>query len=231
MSQYFVAVRDECHGPFSLEQLAAMAVPLTPETLVWHRGMPNWAAASSVDELADVLRTPADEPPPYVPPREGTTAGHALGQSAVARWIIVYAVAMKPLIWLLQRLANLVELFIDRNQPNFNTTVLVFLVWALATIAVAALVVAGGMRASARPQHRPRLLRVALGVSIGLSLLMALAGVFMLGAASTNQATANAAPSNAFGDAVSYAAVLVWLAGLVAECVAWVKLGRTSVAS
>jgi membrane protease subunit (stomatin/prohibitin family) len=57
-------------GPFNLAQLQGMvaAGQLQATTLVWTQGMPGWAAASSVAQLAGLFATPPPMPPPPVPP-------------------------------------------------------------------------------------------------------------------------------------------------------------------
>jgi membrane protease subunit (stomatin/prohibitin family) len=57
-------------GPFNPAQLQAMVGTgqLQAATLVWTQGMPGWAAASSVAQLAALFATPPPMPPPPVPP-------------------------------------------------------------------------------------------------------------------------------------------------------------------
>ena len=56
---YFVALDGKQAGPFDLGALQAKAAEgsLRRETLVWKQGMPAWAAAGTVAELAHVLAT------------------------------------------------------------------------------------------------------------------------------------------------------------------------------
>lgn len=60
MSEYFIILNGSQAGPFSKDQLLAQG--LTPETLVWTRGLPDWVPASTVADLDDLLR-----PQPYNP--------------------------------------------------------------------------------------------------------------------------------------------------------------------
>ncbi|MGI9304879.1 MAG: SPFH domain-containing protein [Gammaproteobacteria bacterium] len=63
--RYFVAVEGRQTGPFGVDEIKqkAIAGEITRETLVWRRGMSNWAAAAKVQQLAEVL----DGIPPPVP--------------------------------------------------------------------------------------------------------------------------------------------------------------------
>lgn len=52
--RYWIIVDDRHAGPFSAQQL--LDTGLTPDTLVWTEGMPDWTRAANVAELADGLR-------------------------------------------------------------------------------------------------------------------------------------------------------------------------------
>ncbi|MEV4175131.1 SPFH domain-containing protein [Nonomuraea sp. NPDC049709] len=60
--RWFLGVDGERRGPFEEAELPAAG--LTPDTLVWRAGMPQWAPARDVPELAALLR---DTPPPLPP--------------------------------------------------------------------------------------------------------------------------------------------------------------------
>lgn len=75
MSEYYIILNGSQAGPFSKDQLLAQG--LTGETLVWTRGFPDWVAASTVEDLSDLLN-----PRPYnpygdssVPPVSGILPG------------------------------------------------------------------------------------------------------------------------------------------------------------
>lgn len=53
------------YGPVSFEEL--MAAGPTPETMVWHEGMPDWAPASQVPEIMQALAPAAPVVPPAPP--------------------------------------------------------------------------------------------------------------------------------------------------------------------
>ncbi len=53
MTYYFVQ-NNERKGPYELEELKAMGV-ITPDTLVWTNGMPDWAKASEVADMHGIL--------------------------------------------------------------------------------------------------------------------------------------------------------------------------------
>lgn len=63
---YFVAVGGQRTGPFDIQALASQALSgsLTPQTLVWTQGMPQWTPAGQVPALAQIL---ASTPPPLPP--------------------------------------------------------------------------------------------------------------------------------------------------------------------
>jgi len=61
--QYFVVKDGQSDGPHSLDDLNRMASQqlLTPNTMVWKKGMAAWVAAESVDEVAGLFK---NMPPP-----------------------------------------------------------------------------------------------------------------------------------------------------------------------
>ena len=52
--KYWIIIDDRHAGPFSAQQL--LDTGLTPDTLVWTEGMPDWTRAANVAELAEGLR-------------------------------------------------------------------------------------------------------------------------------------------------------------------------------
>lgn len=62
-ARYYVALDGKQHGPFNMEKLQEMVYnnSLAKDTMVWKQGMDNWAAASSVSELAQLF---TNTPPP-----------------------------------------------------------------------------------------------------------------------------------------------------------------------
>ena len=64
--QYTVAINGQQYGPYNLQQMQQMVQSgqINASTLVWAPGMPQWAAASSVPELAQLfVATPPPLPP------------------------------------------------------------------------------------------------------------------------------------------------------------------------
>lgn len=67
MTQYFYSEGAERRGPVPLSDLRAAGI--TPATLVWYEGLPDWKPASDFPELSDLfLVRPATDPPPSTPP-------------------------------------------------------------------------------------------------------------------------------------------------------------------
>ncbi len=66
----YVAVNGQQTGPFTLQQLQQMAAAgqFTAQSLVWKQGMPQWAAASTLPELASLFAPPVPPIPGSVPP-------------------------------------------------------------------------------------------------------------------------------------------------------------------
>ena len=67
--QYMVAINGQQYGPYNMQQMQQMAQSgqINAQTLVWTQGMPQWAAAGSVAELAQLfMATPPPMPP--IPP-------------------------------------------------------------------------------------------------------------------------------------------------------------------
>lgn len=52
-TEYFIVIDGQQHGPLDLETLRSKHI--SPDTLVWHTGMPDWAKASDIPELAVVF--------------------------------------------------------------------------------------------------------------------------------------------------------------------------------
>lgn len=67
--QYYIVVNGAQAGPFTKQALALQ--PITPSTLVWTAGLPEWVKISTLPELADLL-APAPQaapaPQPYQQP-------------------------------------------------------------------------------------------------------------------------------------------------------------------
>ena len=71
--QYTVAINGQQYGPYNVQQMQQMAQSgqINASTLVWAPGMPQWATAGSVPELAQLfMATPP--PMPSVPPMPPT---------------------------------------------------------------------------------------------------------------------------------------------------------------
>lgn len=68
-TQYMVAINGQQYGPYNMQQMAQMAQSgqINSQTLVWTQGMPQWAVAGSVPELA-ILFMATPPPMPPVPP-------------------------------------------------------------------------------------------------------------------------------------------------------------------
>ena len=70
--QYMLAVNGQQYGPYNMQQMQQMAQSgqINGQTLVWAQGMPQWVAAASVPELAQLfMATPPSTPPmPPTPP-------------------------------------------------------------------------------------------------------------------------------------------------------------------
>jgi hypothetical protein len=68
-TSYMLAVNGQQYGPYNMQQLQQMAQSgqINSSTLVWAPGMPQWASAGSVPELANLFM-PTPSPVPPVPP-------------------------------------------------------------------------------------------------------------------------------------------------------------------
>ena len=73
MADWHVSINNQAAGPYSQEQVRDMLLSgrLSPASLVWTAGMPQWAAAHTVPQLA-VMPPPISSAPPMplvgVPP-------------------------------------------------------------------------------------------------------------------------------------------------------------------
>lgn len=68
-NQYHVAVNGQQYGPYDVPtmQQMAQAGQINGQSLVWTQGMPGWAAAQTVPELAAIFAPPAGSMPPPIP--------------------------------------------------------------------------------------------------------------------------------------------------------------------
>lgn len=73
-SAYYIAVNGQQSGPFNTVQLQQMAQSgqITHQTLVWKNGMPQWAEAGNVPELASLFAVQTPPPVPGMPPAPPT---------------------------------------------------------------------------------------------------------------------------------------------------------------
>lgn len=65
-TQYMVAINGQQYGPYNIQQMQQMAQSgqINAQTLVWTQGMPQWAMAGNVHELASLfMATPPPMPP------------------------------------------------------------------------------------------------------------------------------------------------------------------------
>lgn len=70
MSEYYIIRSNSPAGPFTLKELATMAI--TPDTMVWMEGEADWRPAGSVGELQSLFATStSQEPPLYESPSYG----------------------------------------------------------------------------------------------------------------------------------------------------------------
>lgn len=56
-TKFYIAVNGNQAGPFSFDQLASQNI--TPDTLVWFAGQPDWARASTIPQLQSLFSRPA----------------------------------------------------------------------------------------------------------------------------------------------------------------------------
>ena len=75
MNQYYIIRNEQQAGPYTLEELASMAI--TPDTIVWTEGMADLAPAREVSQLQSLFAPTAQTPPHYSAPTYGMpTAPH-----------------------------------------------------------------------------------------------------------------------------------------------------------
>lgn len=60
---YYIICNGRQIGPVPKEEL--LNYGLTPNSMIWTEGMPNWVSAYTVPELMDLLRQPRTSPPPF----------------------------------------------------------------------------------------------------------------------------------------------------------------------
>ncbi len=77
MAQYYLAVNGQQFGPFEINQLIPNG--MTQNTMVWTEGMPSWAPASSLPELAHLFAAPSPFPPAPGPAPAYGAQGAAYG--------------------------------------------------------------------------------------------------------------------------------------------------------
>lgn len=62
---YYVSEGNERLGPVSIRELGSLATQgiITPKTLVWNHGQPDWIPAEKITNLLNAVKTPVSEPP------------------------------------------------------------------------------------------------------------------------------------------------------------------------
>lgn len=68
MSEYYILNGSEQQGPYTIDQLRGR---VTPQTLVWREGLPDWIRAGDLPELSGLLAPEGTVPPPT----QGQTVG------------------------------------------------------------------------------------------------------------------------------------------------------------
>lgn len=76
--QYYYHKDGQQIGPITLEELRQ--ADITPETLIWHEGLPTWQKAGELAEL-EMLFSPSDEDTPQLPHQELETTPHQVPKS------------------------------------------------------------------------------------------------------------------------------------------------------
>jgi len=105
MKKYYYSTGGVKHGPFTLEELKKQ--PITPDTLIWYEGLPDWRPAKEIPELQSMFsQTP---PPPPSTPQHSAAQPAMQPSSGMHRGNTSYNLNKPPKSWLLE--AILVTLF------------------------------------------------------------------------------------------------------------------------
>ncbi len=54
--KFFIVRNDQKYGPYTKEELVGFVI--TPDTLVWYEGLPDWTEAKNIEELSDLFQYP-----------------------------------------------------------------------------------------------------------------------------------------------------------------------------
>ncbi|MDE6299620.1 MAG: DUF4339 domain-containing protein [Muribaculaceae bacterium] len=88
MTQYYLAINGQQTGPFTKDELRSKSI--SPDTLIWCSGMPEWQQAGKVAELADIFvevividNGPAAGMPPLSEPQEDASWFAMMGDRRV----------------------------------------------------------------------------------------------------------------------------------------------------
>ncbi|WP_297117285.1 CD225/dispanin family protein [uncultured Porphyromonas sp.] len=85
MSEYYIIRNNSPAGPFTLKELAAMAI--TPDTMVWAEDIVDWKPAYQVSELNYLFAsTTAQTPPPYQEPSSRATEAPRYDTAGLVDW-------------------------------------------------------------------------------------------------------------------------------------------------
>ena len=70
--EYYVAIDGQQSGPFETKELISLIRDgvITPDSLVWKKGMKNWVKADSVKELESLFENVESSIPPALPENE-----------------------------------------------------------------------------------------------------------------------------------------------------------------
>lgn len=105
MAQYYLAVNGQQLGPFEVNQLIPNG--MTQNTMVWTDGMPSWAPAASVPELAQLFMAPPAAPAP------------PMGAPAPSYGAPVYGAYQQPAASGFGVDKQKIDFFIMSNKDNF----------------------------------------------------------------------------------------------------------------
>ncbi len=190
--RYFLADGSRPAGPFTVEELRAprsdQPRSLDARTLVWTRGMTDWAQAGEVPELAILLAANAPAQPP--PGLTSAPTSPMTGMSSYdeddyillnprlpkfARLLCLYGVVVNPFLWLLSNCSTLTFYEVDESDQG-APILIVILLSALASAVTLLLMLVGGLKLKALRRTGLRLFTLGLWINI----LVGVAGIVLL---------------------------------------------------
>lgn len=120
MTNYFVIIKDEQSGPYTIEQLKNLGIHA--KSMIWHEGLSDWQEADKIIDLKELFQ---NQPPPF---KKQTFVDHSQDQKSNKTRVSQNNTSSesKPVLWtvlVISALAIILLIFVNqqKNQEQMNS--------------------------------------------------------------------------------------------------------------